>query len=418
MLQEFISTFFEATAFMILWSKFNFERNISRSIVVKNLIIVVLTSFVVLFTNEILGSYYSILVNYLFIVFIISLLYHKSLLKTLVQLCINTIFIIIIELIIIYPIKFLGFNFNKSSFGIVEGIILCILCMIVYFFMPNNIFKFIRKINYIVINYIVINLILYIIIYKVFWEYDKKLLLNNITIFTCILITIFILNLFLSHYIVKINEKNKAMEVNNKYIPIIKDVTEEIRQRQHEFKNHLNAISGMVQVLDGNELKDNLLKYIKSLNNFIQDIEKVAYIDNIILRSIIYIKLREAKTRRIKFSYNVSNELSDWKIQDYELSEVITNMLNNAFEAVMDKEHKIVILDIYKDGEKNVIEVKNTIDSIDNSVLRNMFKRGFSTKKGKDRGYGLYNTKKIVESNEGRIQLSLEDNVICFRILL
>ncbi|MBA5850179.1 GHKL domain-containing protein [Clostridium sp. cel8] len=208
------------------------------------------------------------------------------------------------------------------------------------------------------------------------------------------------------------------MEVNNKYIPIIKDVTEEIRQRQHEFKNHLNAISGMVQVLDGNELKDNLLKYIKSLNNFIQDIEKVAYIDNIILRSIIYIKLREAKTRRIKFSYNVSNELSDWKIQDYELSEVITNMLNNAFEAVMDKERKIVILDIYKDGEKNVIEVKNTIDSIDNSVLRNMFKRGFSTKKGKDRGYGLYNTKKIVESNEGRIQLSLEDNVICFRILL
>jgi two-component system, LytTR family, sensor histidine kinase AgrC len=154
------------------------------------------------------------------------------------------------------------------------------------------------------------------------------------------------------------------------------------------------------------------------LNNFIQDIEKVAYIDNIILRFIIYIKLREAKTRRIKFSYNVSNELSDWKIQDYELSEVITNMLNNAFEAVMDKERKIVILDIYKDGEKNVIEVKNTIDSIDNSVLRNMFKRGFSTKKGKDRGYGLYNTKKIVESNEGRIQLSLEDNVICFRILL
>jgi two-component system, LytTR family, sensor histidine kinase AgrC len=268
MLQEFISTFFEATAFMILWSKFNFERNISRSIVVKNLIIVVLTSFVVLFTNEILGSYYSILVNYLFIVFIISLLYHKSLLKTLVQLCINTIFIIIIELIIIYPIKFLGFNFNKSSFGIVEGIILCILCMIVYFFMPNNIFKFIRKINYIVINYIVINLILYIIIYKVFWEYDKKLLLNNITIFTCILITIFILNLFLSHYIVKINEKNKAMEVNNKYIPIIKDVTEEIRQRQHEFKNHLNAISGMVQVLDGNELKDNLLKIYKIIEQF------------------------------------------------------------------------------------------------------------------------------------------------------
>ncbi|WP_446896940.1 sensor histidine kinase [Clostridium sp. LBM24168] len=417
-LHEFISTFFEAVAFMILWSKFNLRKKLNLNIVVKNFIIIVSISLVVIIANNIMGAYYSIVANYVFMVFIISVFYKKSILKISVELCMNTVLIIIIELLIGCLLKILHFTDDTFLFNLSMSITLCIFCVIICYFLPDDKLKFIGKINYMVVNCIIINLALYIIIYKVLWEYDRKLLVNNYIIFVCILVAIFILNIFLSYYIVKINEKNKIMEVNSRYIPIIKNMTEEIRRKQHEFKNHLNAIGGMVQVSEGEELRQNLLKYIKSVNYSTEDIEKIAYIDNLILRAIIYSKSCEAEIHGIEFSYNVSNELNGWKVEDYELSEIFTNILNNAFEEVMDNNDKSVILNIYKNDDKNAIELKNTIENIDEDNLKKAFRKGFSTKQGEKRGYGLYNTKKIVESKEGKIQLSLENDFICLIILL
>ncbi|MCH3963668.1 MAG: GHKL domain-containing protein [Clostridium sp.] len=417
-LQEFISTFFELTAFMILWSKFNLRRKLNFSIFCKNFVIVVLISIVVVISNDMFGSYYSIAVNYLFMTFLSSFVYKKNIVKNFVQVCTSIMFLMIIELIVMYPLKLIGFDTDTFLFGIVANTFVWIFCIIIYYFIPNSKFEVISKIDYTIVNYILINLILYVIIYKVLWEYDSKLLLNNSVIFICILMIIFILNLFLCYHIVKINEKNKAMEVNSRYIPIIKSMTEDIRRKQHEFKNHLNAIGGLVQVSEGKELKYNLLKYIKSVNCSTEGIEKIAYIDNLILRAVIYSKSSEAEIRGIKFKYNVSNELNEWKVEDYELSEILANILNNAFEAVEDNSNRSVVLNIYKNFDKNVIELKNTVENIDEDNLKKVFKRGFSTKKGENRGYGLYNAKKIVESKEGKIQLSLEDNLICFVILL
>lgn len=417
-LQEFVSTFFEAVAFMILWSRFNLYDKMNFQTVIKNFIISILIALVVVASHDIVGSYYGIGISYIFMTFIISFGYKKNIINIFVEICTNMILLMIIELIIMCPLKLFKFSPDSFSFSIIISVILCIVCTFIFIFWPKNKLEFINKINHIVVNYLVINLALYMIICRVLWQYDSKLLLNNSVIFICILVVIFILNLFLCHYVVKINEKNKAMEVNSRYIPIIKNMTEDIRQKQHEFKNHLNAMAGMVQVSEGEELKNNLLKYIKSVDCSTESIEKIAYIDNLILRAIIYSKFREAEIKGINFSYNVSNDLCKWKIEDYELSEILTNILNNAFEEVINNGNKVVILNIYRDNNINIIKVKNTVKYVDEINLKKIFKRGFSTKKGKNRGYGLYNTKKIVESNEGKIHLSLEDNYICFKILL
>ncbi|MBX4266138.1 ATP-binding protein [Clostridium estertheticum] len=73
---------------------------------------------------------------------------------------------------------------------------------------------------------------------------------------------------------------------------------------------------------------------------------------------------------------------------------------------------------IYLEGESNIIEVINSGITLKFENVKTIFERGFSTKNGDNRGYGLYNAKKIVERNGGRIQLSLEDDFTIFKLFI
>jgi two-component system sensor histidine kinase AgrC len=414
--KDFINTFIESNAFMILWCKFNLK---TENILFKNIAIAFITSLVMAVTHPIHG-HYTIVLSYITMIYLISFFYKKKISKSLLGFCIVLILIIILQLILIYILEFfISLRYSGSFiFDISIQVIILLFSIIIYYFVPNKKIYSIVEINFKIVFYIIINFAGYILVCKIVWGYNKNLILNNIIMFTSMLIIIFILNLILCYNILKIDEEKKLIEIHNKYSPIVENIIEEIRRKQHDFKNHLNTINGIVQVAKEEELKESLTTYIKSLNYFTKNIEDIIYIDNLVLRAIIYSKLCEAEKKNISFSYFISNDLLKWGIKDYELSDIVTNLLNNAFEAVENNSEKTVVLNIFKDENKNIIELKNSRSSINSRDINRIFNRGFSTKEGKNRGYGLYNTKKIVESNGGAIQLSFDDFYICFRILL
>ena len=142
------------------------------------------------------------------------------------------------------------------------------------------------------------------------------------------------------------------------------------------------------------------------------------YIDNIIIKAIIYNKLCEADRLNIKFLFNVTNNSLENSLNDYEISDILNNLLDNAFQAVINSTNdKVVILNICIEESTNIVEVKNSGITIKPDNIQNIFERGFSTKKGENRGYGLYNIKKIAEKNGSDVQLFFEDNYTVFKIL-
>lgn len=414
--KDFINTFIELSAFMILWCKFNLK---IENILLKNISIAFISSLVMAVTYS-THSYYTIILSYIITVCLISFFYKEKISKSLLGFCIVLIFIMILQLILIYILQFFALSRHIGSFTFDTSVQISILLfsIMIYYFLPNKKIYIANELNFKILFYIIINFIGYILICKIVWEYNKSLVLNNITIFIIMLIIIFFLNLVLCYNIVKINEEKKIIEIHNKYSPIIENIIEETRRKQHDFKNFLNTINGIVQVAKDEELRESLTTYIKSLNYFTKNIEDIIYVDNVILRAIIYSKLCEAEKKHISFSYFVSNDLLKWRIKDYELSDIITNLLNNAFEAVENNSEKVVVLNIFKDENKNIMELKNSGGLINPENIKYIFNKGFSTKRGKNRGYGLYNVKKIVESNGGAIQLSFDDSYICFKILL
>lgn len=231
------------------------------------------------------------------------------------------------------------------------------------------------------------------------------------------MVVILTLNLFLYHYIVKITQEKKVLEVQNKYNPILGDIIEETRRRQHDFKNYLNTINGIVEVYEEKELKIELKKYIKSLGALNKNIEDITYINNVIIKCLIYSKLCESERNDIEFSFNVRNGAIEQYLNDYELSDTLGNLLNNAFEAVQYIEDRKIILNIFTEGEESIVEVRNAGRTIAPENIEKIFKKGFSTKADSGRGYGLYNIKRIVEQHNGKVQLFFEEDYTVFRIL-
>jgi soluble cytochrome b562 len=415
MTNSFVSTFIELSAFMVLWCKFSLKK---EKVLLKNLAIMFISSFVMTITTC-LPSYYSIALSYLTLICLMSLFYNKRFVKSFVEFAITLLIIMILQLISMYILKAFTSKIYLKSFEFDTIVQFCVLLfsVIIYYFIPQKNIYSITAINSKILCYIVINFIGYAVICKIVWEYNKEIILNNVIVFMVMIIIIFFLNLFLCYNIVKIDEEKKIIEIHNKYSPIIENITEEIRGKQHEFKNYLNTINSIIQVANEGELKENLRTYIKSLKNVNKDIENIFHIDNLIVRSIIYSKLSDSGKNKIDFKYFVSNDLSQWKVKDYELSEILTNILNNAFEAARDSSDKIVTLNIFNEKDKNIIEITNSSALVKLENINKMFNRGFSTKEGQNRGYGLYNVKKIVESNGGKIQLSFENNNICLKIL-
>jgi two-component system sensor histidine kinase AgrC len=114
----------------------------------------------------------------------------------------------------------------------------------------------------------------------------------------------------------------------------------------------------------------------------------------------------------------VANNSLENSLNDYEISDILNNLLDNAFEAVINSANdKVVILNILTEGNINILEVRNAGITLKPDNIENIFERGFSTKKGENRGYGLYNVKKIAEKNGSDVQLFFEDNYTVFKIL-
>ncbi len=260
---------------------------------------------------------------------------------------------------------------------------------------------------------------MYIITAKWIWNFKRYEFLDDISIYLVIPIVFILANLFFLEYQMKNNELKKSLEDYEKYSPVIAKLLEDVRVRQHDFKNHLNTVYSLVLVSDEKNLKSTITQYIDCLNISLENIEKVLQIDNTVVTAVIYNKINEASKNNIEFRYSIQKNLK-FPYRDYELSEILNNLLDNAFDAVTNSksDKRKIFLNIGYLEENCIIEMGNTGERIEFNDISKIFDAGYTTKIGENRGYGLYNVKRIVESYGGRVQLSFENNYTIFSIKL
>lgn len=183
--------------------------------------------------------------------------------------------------------------------------------------------------------YLISTFSMYVIIFKIILVYDDTIISDNLLI-TALIVTISVISQILIYIsIIRGMKENEKLKISMEYNKVIDEIVQEIKQRQHDFVNYKNTIRGIVEVVDEDKIGEAIRKYIKDEDIYDTKITELIYINNVVMRSIIYRSMCKAKKYNINFEYRIDNNVLDNILSYNEVSNVLNNLLNNAFEEVM-----------------------------------------------------------------------------------
>lgn len=350
---------------------------------------------------------------------VLSLVNKEKVIDNQIKLFMAFISLVVAESILTIMYQFLKINITASNIIISQSVINILVILLIYFFNKEMTINFIDIIKKNIKIFIMVILQCFMIFFlfqyinTTTWLTSMEKVLILLSILSFVLLVI-----FLSVDIFKQFKKTEEDKLRSRYNEVLEEYFEKMRADSHEYKNHLNAIYGVLQVGDYDQIKDLVKGYIQNVSNEDHLIE-LSKINNQLIRALIYSKISYATSIGINFKYYIKSSLKDINVSDSELVIIISNLLNNAIEASSESDDKYVELTLNKKNNKYDIMVKNSVNnSVNNGYFINvseMFNYGYSSK-GDERGVGLYNVKNIVQNNGGEILIDIDEDIFTIEI--
>lgn len=220
-----------------------------------------------------------------------------------------------------------------------------------------------------------------------------------------------------------LRHKEQELKIYKLYIKPLEELTKDIRARQHEFDNHLNAILNMHITIDNyEELVAAQSAYGKSIcSEKMRSNPALLRISDKILAGFLYSKIISAPSY-IDIDVQVLNQEIITPVSEHSLVEVIGTLTDNAFEAATpERNHVEMVLDAKND--KLLFTIKNQVCNLKMGDIQQFFEKGYTTKLNREeRGLGLYQAKRMAELYGGEITVELLESEdfqeICFKVEL
>ena len=241
---------------------------------------------------------------------------------------------------------------------------------------------------------------------------SKMLLLTEVGLFALNIICLYItVSLNLSNRAAEeLKLKEQQLKYDIQYAETVRSQYQEIRNIRHDIKQHLSAVSG----LQLERKYDAAQKYISEITNGIEQIEMFMDVGNDFVNAILNSKLSIAKSRGIEVLCNSSSEVGG--INEYDLCNLIGNMLDNAIEAAEKTGSSAVVeVSIFSDKHKLMITVSN---SILQSVLRSNSELKTTKNEPLLHGFGVKSIRAIAEKYSGIVDFYEENMNFFCRVIL
>ncbi len=193
----------------------------------------------------------------------------------------------------------------------------------------------------------------------------------------------------------------QATHLNQMY-QSLSDEREKQKARSHDYLNHLQV---MLMLARDGKFNDEI-RYIEEQIG--KETHSIDVIDtgNTLINAVLNVKYLEAKEKGIVIPF-IADNLTNLKISDSDLVTILTNLLDNAIEAVQHCDEKRIIFKIIREHETLYIDSSNRY-----SGLLPEDYDSFTTKVDKlNHGYGISNIKKAVAANNGQCFIETDKGV-------
>ena len=224
-------------------------------------------------------------------------------------------------------------------------------------------------------------------------------------------------------YRIQMKEKKIEIEVHEIYSASYQKLIDEIRVRQHEFDNHLQAIINQQFTCSTyEELTRVQSDYIQAIvydNRY----NKLLKQGNSVYIAFLYGKLVSMEERGMGIDYKMNIGQLKCSMPVYKMIEITNDLLNNACEALTlpTEIPRPIYLQVEETEDDILLEIRNIGEPLSPDFISACFKKGYS-KKGSGRGLGLYNVKNISDQYGAGIQFRNiiidHHNWVCFTITI
>lgn len=233
---------------------------------------------------------------------------------------------------------------------------------------------------------------------------------TQVIIFSALLLMINFVVLFLydmiSHYFdVKIKEAS-LIQLNKSYarqFEMMERSNRHIRAFRHDYKKHMNTLKTLL----GQGSCEQASAYVNGLTRE-RGLEKIiSQTGNIVIDSIINYELNSADEYGVDVEFYHNYLPMSLEMEDYDMTIVLSNLLSNALESVVNFHGKKVIrLNLNFDKGVFYVKVVNTYDGLID------MEENLPTSRKKEQvnhGIGLSNVKQTVEKYDGSLRLVYDD---------
>ncbi len=200
---------------------------------------------------------------------------------------------------------------------------------------------------------------------------------------------------------------------------------DESRQNTHDFNKHIRYLRNTVHVYcergDTDGLVQEVDRYCEELLERSEKDEILLHLDDPTLRAILYGRRAEASAAKVLFIIDATPLLPHFPVRNYELVEMVDNLMDNAFDGVRTAEgHRFirVILSCEpteNDRHRHLLCIQNPCTPPNMDQL--LTGQRFTTKGGRHQGIGLSKVSRLAANTGGKLILSYEDGIFSAKIV-
>ena len=340
---------------------------------------------------------------------------------------------IIIEYMILYVLQIICFavymflgSYDKDTI-IPDSIILfmhfAILLFVIFLEWKVQIGKYIQ--SFIRINYVGNILIIIVgIVLIVILAIKKNNGIMDERFIASAIIGIAIIALFCMKLYGEIKENityKERLNLQEKYNLVYAELINEIRHRQHDFNNHLQALFSMNMAYnDIDELKQHQADYYKKIHEN-DSYDLLAQNSSSVLAAFLYLKIQHAKEKQISVDAKIDVKQLENTSSFPDFIELFGNLFDNAFEATMDSDKKEMSFSVIQREQTLDVYSVNPYEWQEGERTDWLIKGGKSSKAA-GRGMGVTNIKEIIKKYHGVIEANFDikdgHKVVIFKITL
>lgn len=193
-----------------------------------------------------------------------------------------------------------------------------------------------------------------------------------------------------------------------------------LRVGNHEFMNKLQTISGLIQLGETEKALSFISKTVQFTHSTMSFI--TSRIKNPSVAGLLLGKMGRCRELGIELHIDPDSYLGpQGRVDANSLVLILGNLLENSMNALMEVpvQRRSLELALFDESSRIIISVKDRGPGIPENLKETIFEKGFSTKKGANRGIGLNSVKTVVETYGGEISLeSMEGEYTEFLINL